>query len=65
MHVGDVAVLLTDGIAEAQNNQGELLGFPRIESLLHAGASAKNIAEAAQQHGQNDDITVISVVREA
>jgi hypothetical protein len=65
MHVGDVTVLLTDGIAEAQNEQRVLLGFPRIESLLQAGASAKNVAEAAQQHGQNDDITVISVAREA
>jgi hypothetical protein len=65
INVGDVAVLLTDGIAEAQNKQGELLGFPRIESLLQAGASAKTIAEIAQQHGQNDDLTVISVVRQA
>ena len=65
MRVGDVAVLLTDGIAEAQNQQGVLLGFPRIESLLREGATARNLVETAQQHGQNDDLTVLSIAREA
>lgn len=65
MRCGDRAVLLTDGIAEAQNQQRVLLGFPRIESLLREGATAKNLVETAQQHGQNDDLTVLSIAREA
>lgn len=61
MRPGDVAVMLTDGIVEAQNQKRELLGFPRVELLLRQGATARTIAETAQQHGQNDDITVISI----
>jgi len=63
MAVGDVFVLLTDGIAEAQNDQRVLLGFARVESMLSEGATARNVAELAQQHGQNDDITVLRVAR--
>lgn len=63
MTVGDAIVLLTDGIAEAHNDQRVLLGFTRVESMLTAGATARNIAEAAQQHGQNDDITALRVAR--
>ncbi|KAA6462962.1 hypothetical protein DYQ86_06390 [Acidobacteria bacterium AB60] len=63
MHVGDEAVLVTDGVAEAQNEQHVLLGFPRVESLLREGASARHVAEVAQLHGQADDLTVISIAR--
>jgi hypothetical protein len=62
---GDVMVLLTDGIAEAQNEQRVLLGFSRVERMLRAGATARHVAETAQEYGQNDDITVISVTRAA
>jgi hypothetical protein len=65
MRAGDRIVLLTDGIAEARNEQGALLGFPRVEGLLREGATAHALAETAQQHGQNDDITVISITRGA
>jgi Stage II sporulation protein E (SpoIIE) len=65
MAAGDGVVLLTDGVAEAANDQRMLLGFPKVESTLRAGATAKTIAELAQQQGQNDDITVLRVVRNA
>ena len=64
MRPGDRIVLLTDGIAEARNEQGALLGFPLVERLLCEGATAHVLAETARRHGQNDDITVISVTRE-
>jgi hypothetical protein len=64
MRAGDRALLLTDGIAEARNELGVLFGFSRVESLLREGASARTVAEAAQQHGQNDDLTVISIARQ-
>lgn len=60
---GDRVMLLTDGIAEAQNKQRELLGFSRVESLLQEGATALRVAEVAQQHGQEDDLTVIGIAR--
>lgn len=63
MRQGDVAVLMTDGVAEAQDAQKVLLGFSRVESLLREGADAKTVADTAQQHGQQDDLTVISIAR--
>jgi hypothetical protein len=65
MKNGDLAVLLTDGIPEARNEQGTIFGFPRVEKLLQDGASARKVAESAQQYGQNDDLTVISIARAA
>jgi hypothetical protein len=64
MGAGDRVVLITDGIPEAQNEQRTLLGFAHVESLLREGASARLVAEAALRQGQQDDITVISMVRE-
>ena len=61
--VRDRVVLVTDGIAEARNKQKELLGFSRVEGLLQEGASAKSVAEVAEQHGQEDDLTVIGIAR--
>ena len=63
IEVGDRMVLVTDGIAEARNKQRELLGFSRVESMLQEGASARSVAELAQQHGQEDDLTVIGIAR--
>ncbi len=60
---GDGLMLLTDGIAEAQDKERVLLGFGRVERMLRDGATAKMMAESAQQHGQQDDITVISLER--
>ncbi len=58
LSAGDVAVLLTDGIAEAQDEDRHLLGFSGIESLLREGASATGLADAARRHGQTDDISI-------
>jgi hypothetical protein len=64
MRAGDRVVLVTDGIPEARNELGVLLGFSRVESLVREGATARTVADAAQHHGQNDDLTVISIARE-
>jgi serine phosphatase RsbU (regulator of sigma subunit) len=61
----DRLFLLTDGIVEAQDKEGHLLGFPRVESMLRDGATAHALAEAAQLHGQADDITAIRIERRA
>ncbi len=47
----------------ASANPRELFGFARIASMLSAQASAKALADSAQQHGQTDDITVLTLSR--
>jgi stage II sporulation SpoE-like protein len=58
---GDSLLLMTDGIVEAQNADGELFGFERIGELLRAGADGATLATAAQNYGQEDDITVLTL----
>jgi hypothetical protein len=60
---GDRITLLTDGVVEAANSRRELFGFDRAEQIIHQPAAA--IADAAQRWGQEDDITVLSVIRAA
>jgi hypothetical protein len=65
MKDGDRLVMLSDGIVEATDANGNLLGFERVRELLHRTSSAAEIAGSAQQFGQQDDISVISVTRVA
>lgn len=58
---GDELTLMSDGIAEAQDSHGHLFGFERVHSMMSGGATAEEIAAAAQKFGQADDITVLQV----
>jgi serine phosphatase RsbU (regulator of sigma subunit) len=60
----DSLLLMTDGVAEAQNSKGQLFGFDRIAELLRTGANGAALATAAQAHGQQDDITVLTLTRQ-
>jgi hypothetical protein len=60
---GDRLVLMSDGIAEATDVNGQLFGFDRVHDLLSTASTAAGIATAAQAFGQEDDISVISVLR--
>jgi hypothetical protein len=62
---GDTLMLLSDGVAEAQDAQGHLFGFERIEAMLGQPMTAAQVATAAQAFGQQDDISVMRVVRAA
>lgn len=57
----EAIVFLTDGVVEARNANGELLGFEKMAAL--ATKTASETADAAQRWGQEDDITVLSVIR--
>jgi serine phosphatase RsbU (regulator of sigma subunit) len=62
---GDSLLIMSDGVAEAQNPQGELFGFDRIEQMLRNPTTTTEIATAAQEFGQTDDILVLRVERHA
>jgi hypothetical protein len=51
--------VLTDGVVEARDQAGALLGFDRTAALSIQPANA--ITSAAQAFGQNDDITVLTL----
>lgn len=53
--------VLTDGVVEARNRQGELYGFERTAGI--ATKSANAIASVAREFGQEDDITVLTLSR--
>jgi len=65
MRPGDSLILMSDGIVEAQDTHGNLFGFDRITELLRNRPSAEDIATAAQEFGQEDDILVLQVQRNA
>jgi len=56
-------MLMTDGVAEAQDAAGRLFGFERVGEMLRKGVAAAALANAAQAFGQEDDITVLTVAR--
>ncbi len=62
---GDALLMMSDGVAEAQNAEGELFGFGRIEQMLRDSTTTAEIATAAQKFGQTDDILVLRVQRSA
>jgi sigma-B regulation protein RsbU (phosphoserine phosphatase) len=51
--------LMTDGVVEARASGGELLGFDRVKAMTTQ--SADSIVQAAQNFGQDDDITVMTL----
>jgi hypothetical protein len=59
----DSLMLMSDGIAEAQDAEGRLFGFDRIGGMLRDKATASALATAAQDFGQEDDITVLTLER--
>jgi hypothetical protein len=51
--------LVSDGVLEAQSRHGELFGFDRTREL--STQPAAQIAQTAQNFGQNDDITIVTL----
>ena len=63
MHPGDRLLLISDGIPEARRATGELFGFDRIRNI--STETAFFIADTARNFGQEDDITVLTIRRQA
>lgn len=74
MHPGDILLLFTDGIVEAQNETGEQYGYARLEKFLHdhrhesAQIFAYNLLEDVQTYSigasYTDDKTLVVIKRE-
>jgi hypothetical protein len=58
---GDTLTFLSDGVVEACSATGELFGFERTQAI--SAQKAEAIAEAAEEYGQQDDITVLTLTR--
>jgi len=56
---GDRLTFISDGVTEARNAAGELFGFERTRQL--SSRAAQQIADAAVEFGQQDDITVLTL----
>jgi len=56
---GDCLTFLSDGVVEARGETGGFFGFERTREISRQ--SARAIADAAQQFGQEDDITVLTL----
>ena len=65
MQPGDRLTLITDGVVEARDTEGALFGFDRTQALMRQQTSPLALAEAAIEYGQDDDLTVISILRTA
>lgn len=58
---GQRIVFVTDGLVEARDVRGQLLGFPAVGRMLAAGNSLAQLEEAAVSHGLSDDLTIVEV----
>jgi hypothetical protein len=56
---GETLTFLSDGVVEARNADGELFGFDRTRIV--SARPADEIARAAENFGQEDDITVVTL----
>jgi phosphoserine phosphatase RsbU/P len=63
MDSGSRLTFYSDGVIEAQRPNGELFGFERAREV--SMKSAAEIVATAKRFGQEDDITVVSVIRTA
>jgi hypothetical protein len=66
MQPGDQLTLYTDGVLEATNpDTKEMFGFDRMSQLFASRPSAAEAARAAIAFGQDDDVTVLTITRDA
>jgi sigma-B regulation protein RsbU (phosphoserine phosphatase) len=65
LHPGDRLVLVTDGVTEAENEQGEFFDNERLEAVAKTGSLREILAAVAEFCGPvplSDDCTVVEMV---
>src|ERR671912_194207 len=71
---GEAALLYSDGLVEAHNPKGEMLGFPRLQALVSEHGEEESLEEALLEElysfvgegwVQEDDITLLTLRRSA
>ena len=65
LRASDRLALFTDGLLEARSKAGELYGFARLQQLFTGQPTAAEASQAAVAFGQDDDITVLTLARNA
>ncbi len=70
---GDMLILVSDGIIEANNSNNELFGFEAFKEVLESGSASsssskemlnhilKNISEFTKEYEQHDDMTIVVI----
>src|SRR5215204_716445 len=76
LHVGEAALLYSDGLVEAHDPEGEMFGFPRLRALLaeHSAEDERLVGVFLREElysfvgegwEQEDDITLLTLKRSA
>jgi serine phosphatase RsbU (regulator of sigma subunit) len=74
LHVGEAALLYSDGLVEAHDPKGEMFGFPRLRVLIAEHGEEGSLEEALLEElysfvgegwEQEDDITLLTLERSA
>ena len=68
---GEMIILVSDGIIEANNSKNELFGFEAFKQVLDSGSVnsskemlnhiLKNISEFTRDYEQHDDMTIVVI----
>jgi serine phosphatase RsbU (regulator of sigma subunit) len=70
LEVGDTALLYSDGLVEAHNPEGEILGFPRLRALVAKHGTDRSLGNILLEElysfvgegwEQEDDITLLTL----
>jgi serine phosphatase RsbU (regulator of sigma subunit)/predicted ester cyclase len=74
LHVGEAALLYSDGLVEAHDPEGDMFGFPRLRALIAEHGEERWLGEllleklytfVGERWEQEDDITLLTLRRSA
>src|SRR5918993_249175 len=74
LHVGEAALLYSDGLVEAHDPKGEMFGFPRLRALVGEHGEERSLGDFLMEDlysfvgdgwEQEDDITLLTLERTA
>jgi serine phosphatase RsbU (regulator of sigma subunit) len=74
LHAGEAALFYSDGLVEAHDPEGEMIGFPRLRELVAEHGEEQSLGDflveklhsfVGEGWEQEDDITLLSLRRSA